>query len=125
MDAARPDTHRLADTFKALADPARVAILAFLRAPQADCCSRGDGVCACDLEGVLGLSQPTVSHHMKLLVQAGLVRADKRGRWVYYRLDHAALDALSRDLDALHAPELELLQEIRHERRTDMNGELT
>jgi ArsR family transcriptional regulator len=91
----------LADRLKALADPARLAIIEFLRAPRADCCSRGDGVCACDLEGVLELSQPTVSHHMKVLVTAGLVRAEKRGRWVYYELDAAGLDRLVDDVDRL------------------------
>lgn len=91
----------LADRLKALADPARLAIIEFLRAPQADCCSRGDGVCACDLEGVLELSQPTVSHHMKVLVAAGLVRAEKRGRWVYYELDAAAFERLVDEIDRL------------------------
>lgn len=91
----------LATILKALADPTRVAIVEFLRAPQADCCSRGDGVCACDLEGVLGLSQPTVSHHMKLLVDAGFVRAERRGRWVYYELAAAAFDALAEELRRL------------------------
>ncbi len=91
----------LAARLKALADPARLAIVAFLREPQADCCSRGDGVCGCDLEGVLELSQPTVSHHMKVLVEAGLVHAERRGRWVYYELDTSALEALSEDLRRL------------------------
>ncbi len=89
----------LSERLKALADPARLAIVEFLRAPQADCCSRGDGVCACDLEGVLELSQPTVSHHMKVLVDAGFVRAEKRGRWVYYELDRGAFDATIADLE--------------------------
>lgn len=103
-DAATPPAAAppsLAARLKALADPARLAIVAFLREPQADCCSRGDGVCACDLEGVLELSQPTVSHHMKVLVEAGLVRAQKRGRWVYYELDPGTLDALAGELHRL------------------------
>lgn len=73
--------------FKALSDPLRLRIVEFLRRPDAACCSVEDRVCACDLEGLLGLSQPTISHHMKLLVQAGLVVAEKSGRWVYYRID--------------------------------------
>jgi ArsR family transcriptional regulator len=73
--------------FKALSDPLRLRILQFLRQPDAKCCSAEDKVCACDIEGLLGLSQPTISHHMKLLVQAGLVVAEKSGRWVYYRVD--------------------------------------
>lgn len=76
--------------FKALSDPARVRILEALHRPEA-CCPDAERVCACDLEALLGLSQPTVSHHMKVLVQAGLVRAEKRGRWVHYRLDRARL----------------------------------
>src|SRR3954467_8762846 len=79
--------------FKALGDPLRVRILEFLRRPDAECCSVEDRVCACDLEGLLGLSQPTVSHHMKLLIQAGLVAAEKCGRWVYYRVDRPAFAA--------------------------------
>src|SRR5919205_738914 len=77
----RPDL-----VFKALSDPLRVRILEFLKRPEAECCSAKDKVCACDLEGLLGLSQPTISHHMKLLVQAGLVVAEKSGRFVYYRV---------------------------------------
>ena len=91
----------LADRLKALADPTRLAIVEFLRAPQADRCSRSDGVCGCDMEGVLGLSQPTVSHHMKVLVSAGLVRAEKSGRWVYYELDSKAIGELADELDRL------------------------
>ncbi len=71
--------------FKALSDPARLKILQFLATGQAGCC--GDGVCGCDLEEITGLSQPTVSHHMKCLASAGLVTSDKRGKWMYYALD--------------------------------------
>ena len=73
--------------FKALGDPARIRIIEFLWRPEAECCSFEDKVCACDMETVLGLSQPAVSHHMKILVQAGLVLSEKDGRWVYYRLN--------------------------------------
>ena len=79
--------------FKALADPVRVRILEFLKRPDAECCSADDRVCACDLEGALRLAQPTVSHHMKLLVQAGLVVPEKSGRFVYYRVDRDAFRA--------------------------------
>lgn len=72
--------------FRILADPTRARILTFLLEPIQSCCSRDDGVCGCDLETYLGLSQPTVSHHMKALVEVGLVTAEKRGRWVYYDL---------------------------------------
>ena len=76
----------LALKLKALADPHRLNILNFLLEPIQSCCSRDEGVCACDLETFLGLSQPAVSYHMKLLVQAGFVRGEKRGKWVYYDL---------------------------------------
>ncbi|HKI57917.1 MAG TPA: metalloregulator ArsR/SmtB family transcription factor [Trueperaceae bacterium] len=102
----------LARRLKALADPARLRIVTFLSDPTPECCSRSDGVCACDLEGVLELSQPTVSHHMRQLVEAGVVRSEKRGRWVYYQLDHVALEGLTRDLQALHTPAPKLLQEV-------------
>lgn len=81
--------------FKALGDPLRLRILAFLQRPDADCCSHAAAVCACDLESLLGLSQPTISHHMKLLVRAGLVRAEKRGRWVHYSLNQETFRALA------------------------------
>jgi ArsR family transcriptional regulator len=76
--------------FKALSDPIRLRILALLNRPEAECCSDEDRVCACDLEKLIGLSQPTISHHMKILVQSGLVLAEKSGRWVYYRIHRAA-----------------------------------
>jgi ArsR family transcriptional regulator, arsenate/arsenite/antimonite-responsive transcriptional repressor len=81
--------------FKALADPLRIRILEFLKRPDAEYCSFEDKVCACDLERVLALSQPTISHHMKLLVQAGLVGAEKSGRWVYYRIERDAFALIS------------------------------
>ncbi len=83
---------------KALADPHRLNVLDFLLQPIQSCCSRDEGVCACDLEAFLGLSQPAVSYHMKLLVQAGFVRADKRGKWVYYDLVPEAFAAVREQL---------------------------
>ncbi|GIW25124.1 helix-turn-helix transcriptional regulator [Meiothermus sp.] len=94
--ALQPDTRSLseggleagASVFKALSDPARLKILAHLaQNPGGACCGPEPGVCACDLETVTGLSQPTVSHHMKCLVSAELVRGEKRGKWMYYQLD--------------------------------------
>jgi ArsR family transcriptional regulator len=76
----------LATRFKALADPARVGIVNLL--------SAGDEVCVCTLTEALGLAQPTVSHHLRLLREAGLVSVEKRGTWSYYRVENAALDAL-------------------------------
>lgn len=74
--------------FKALSDEARLKILAYLaKLDSRECCSTDEGICACDLEEVTGLSQPTVSHHMKCLISANLVTAEKRGKWMYYRTD--------------------------------------
>lgn len=101
------------ERLKLIGDPARFQILQFLAAPDPTCCARDDGVCGCDIEDLLGLSQPTVSHHMKLLVEHGLVSSEKRGRWVYYALEPAALreiaDVLQRlaDRGALVQPELQ------------------
>jgi ArsR family transcriptional regulator len=91
---------------KVLADPVRFQALQFLLDPPASSCSQGDGVCGCDFEGVLGLAQPTVSHHLKQLVDVGLVRAEKRGRWTYYELVPGAFRALCEALAPFtHAPE--------------------
>lgn len=69
----------LATVFKALGDPTRVKLLAMIAG------STAGEMCACDLTGPVGLSQSTVSHHMKLLVEAGLVAREQRGKWAYYR----------------------------------------
>ncbi len=85
---AETDFMAAAALFKALADPHRLKVLHLLAQAQPSgtaCCLPGS-VCACDLEDVLGLSQPTVSHHMRLLVRAGLVTATRRGKWTYYTL---------------------------------------
>jgi ArsR family transcriptional regulator, arsenate/arsenite/antimonite-responsive transcriptional repressor len=80
---------------KAIADPVRWQALQFLHDPSPSACSQDEqGVCACDFEGVLGLSQPTVSHHMRQLVDAGLVRGEKRGRWVFYEIVPEGFEAL-------------------------------
>lgn len=65
--------------FKALSDPTRLQILSMLAAS-------GTELCACDIESAFDLSQPTISHHLKLLRAAGFVLADKRGLWVFYSL---------------------------------------
>lgn len=78
--------NELSEKLKVLADPTRLKILEFLRSPIQSCCSRDEGVCGCDLETFLGLKQPTISHHMKLLEQAGFISAERRGRWVFYDL---------------------------------------
>jgi ArsR family transcriptional regulator, arsenate/arsenite/antimonite-responsive transcriptional repressor len=87
---------------KALADPVRLRIVEFLQRPDPSCCSHEDSVCACDLERNLGLAQPTISHHMKILVDAGLVSAEKRGRWMYYDLRQEAFAELVGFLERYH-----------------------
>lgn len=89
------DAIDVARMFAALADPARLRLLGFLAAADS-----GE-VCACDLVGPLGRSQPTVSHHLKVLREAGLVDAEKRGTWVWYRVVAERLEDLR---SALVAP---------------------
>lgn len=90
-----------AELFKALADPSRLKVLKLLANPPANDCAQPGSVCACDLEGELGLSQPTVSHHMKLLVRAGLVTATKRGKWMDYALNAEGFEQASEMLNSL------------------------
>ncbi|HEY8628842.1 MAG TPA: metalloregulator ArsR/SmtB family transcription factor [Gaiellaceae bacterium] len=82
----------LAARFKALADPTRVAIVNRLAATE-ECC-------VCDLTGAFELSQPTISHHLRLLREAGLVEASRRGTWAYYRLIPEAVAELRGALGA-------------------------
>jgi ArsR family transcriptional regulator len=77
----------LASSFAALADPIRLRLFSLVASAE-------DEVCACDLVEPSGRSQPTVSHHMKILVDAGLVTREKRGLWVWYRAVPSRLDAL-------------------------------
>lgn len=83
----------LAQAFKALGDPARVRLLSLIAA------SAGGEACICDLTGPVGLSQPTVSHHMKLLVEAGLVTREQRGKWAYYAVVSETFRQLSSALN--------------------------
>ena len=77
-----------AELFKALGDPARVRILNLI----AQC---GGEVCACDLNEPVGLAQPTVSHHLKKLVDAGLLEREQRGKWAYFSLNRDAVEKLA------------------------------
>ncbi|MDA8048810.1 MAG: metalloregulator ArsR/SmtB family transcription factor [Rhodospirillales bacterium] len=86
---------------KALADPVRLRIVEMLARPDAACCSIADRVCACDLERLLGLTQPTISHHMKRLSNAGLVEARKAGKYVFYRLNRTRFHTLAAWLEEL------------------------
>ena len=78
--------------FKALADPHRVKIINLLATSP-------DPVCVCEFTGPLGLSQPTVSHHLKKLVEAGLLDREQRGTWAYYSLNRDALGRLAGVVD--------------------------
>jgi ArsR family transcriptional regulator len=95
------------EIFKALGDEYRLQILDYLASSQS-CCEPGDGICACDLQSLTGLSQGTVSHHMKVLVQALLVKYEKRGKWIYYSINPegcaAALELPQRYLKLRHFP---------------------
>jgi ArsR family transcriptional regulator len=82
----------LATRFKALADPTRVAIVNSL--------SAADEVCVCNLTATFDLSQPTISHHLKILREAGLIESTRRGTWAYYRLVPEAIEALRGALGA-------------------------
>jgi ArsR family transcriptional regulator, arsenate/arsenite/antimonite-responsive transcriptional repressor len=88
----RDDATRVAAIFKALADPTRVAIVNRL--------SAAESACVCDLTAAFELSQPTVSHHLRVLRQAGLVEFDRRGTWAYYRLVPESIGALRQALGA-------------------------
>jgi len=88
---------RLAHVLKALADPARLRLLSLIGSHD------GGEACVCDLTGAFDLTAPTISHHLKVLREAGLITADRRGTWVYYRLAPAAMA----DLAGLFTPALE------------------
>ena len=77
-----------AELFRALADPARVKIVNLLA-------TRSEPVCACELNEPLGLSQPTVSHHLKKLTDAGLLEREQRGKWAFFSLKRDAVEKLA------------------------------
>lgn len=83
------DAVELSRMFKALSDPVRLRLLSLIAS------RRGDEVCVCDLTGLFDVSQPTISHHLKVLREAGLVASERRGTWVYYRVLPDALARLS------------------------------
>ena len=83
------DAQRIAGRLKALSDPTRLRLLSHVAA-------QGCGaVCVCDLTAMVGISQPTVSHHLKKLVDAGLLTREQRGRWAHYTVIREAFDDLS------------------------------
>jgi ArsR family transcriptional regulator, arsenate/arsenite/antimonite-responsive transcriptional repressor len=79
----------LARILKALADATRLRLVSMVAAHE------GGEACVCDLTDPLGLTQPTISHHLKILVDAGIFTREKRGKWAYYSLVPSALDALA------------------------------
>jgi ArsR family transcriptional regulator len=82
------DAERIAPLLKALADPARLRLLSLVASHE------GGEACVCDLNDAFDLSQPTISHHLKVLHAAGLLAREKRGIWVYYRARTEAMAAL-------------------------------
>ena len=91
IDADRAED--LARKLKALADPTRLRLVSIVAA------SEGEEACVCDLIEPVGLSQPTVSHHLRVLMEAGFLSRSKRGTWAYYKLVPGALGQLSQLLD--------------------------
>ena len=79
----------IAEALKALADPVRVRLVSIIAT-----CPAGE-VCACDLPDTLDRSQPTVSHHLSLLVNAGVLEREQRGKWAWFRLKQERLDELA------------------------------
>jgi ArsR family transcriptional regulator, arsenate/arsenite/antimonite-responsive transcriptional repressor len=86
----------LARLLKALADPTRLRLVSMVAAHE------GGEACVCELTEPLGLTQPTISHHLKILVDAGIFTRDKRGVWAYYALVPEAMDALAAVLRTSH-----------------------
>jgi len=82
------EAEAMAATLKAIADPARLRLLSLLATAE------GDEACVCNLTAPLGLGQPTVSHHLRILSDAGLVLREQRGRWAYYSLTEEAVRRL-------------------------------
>ncbi|WP_082096235.1 ArsR/SmtB family transcription factor [Demequina flava] len=87
------DFGREAGLLKVIADPTRLAILRIVAA--------NGSVCACDLESPLGLSQPTISHHLRQLFDAGVITREKRGTWAFYAIDRDGLQAAGSPITAL------------------------
>jgi ArsR family transcriptional regulator, arsenate/arsenite/antimonite-responsive transcriptional repressor len=88
------EAEQVAPLLKALGDPVRLRLLSLIASHD------GREACVCDLNDAFDLSQPTISHHLKVLHDAGLVDRDKRGVWVYYRARHDALGALAALIDS-------------------------
>ena len=94
VEVSGDDFSQEAALFKALGDPHRLAILSTLSQAEEE-------VCVCDFTDALPLNQPTVSHHLRILRESGLVTCDRRGTWVYYRLDAGAKRLLKNALKSV------------------------
>lgn len=90
---SQSEAERMAAHLKALADPTRLRLFSHIAAQGCE------SVCACDLLGVLDISQPTVSHHLKKLVDAGLLTRQQHGKWAHYSVVGEAIASVSRFLD--------------------------
>ena len=84
-----PESTELARVFKALGEPVRLRLLSLIASHS------GGEACVCDLSGVFEVSGPTISHHLKVLREAGLITGERRGTWIYYRTVPAALGRLA------------------------------
>ena len=89
---SEPDAIRMAAMFKALSDPVRLRLFSRVASHE------GGEACVCDIQDV-GVSQPTVSHHLKKLREAGLLTSERRGTWVYYKVAPAVVAAMAAMLD--------------------------
>ncbi len=88
----------LARVFKAMGDPVRLRLLSLIASHE------GGEACVCELTGVFDLTGPTISHHLKVLREAGLITGERRGTWVYYRVEPDVLGRLSAVLELDQAP---------------------
>jgi ArsR family transcriptional regulator, arsenate/arsenite/antimonite-responsive transcriptional repressor len=98
LTRSKATEQQLTAMLRAVADPVRRRILALLKQPGCCAIGKSNGLCACDVEGQIGLSQPTISHHMAVLRNAGLVEAEKIEQWMWYRRNEQALRMLAQSL---------------------------
>lgn len=88
---SEPDAESMAEVYAALGDPVRLRLLSLIAA--------AGELCSCDMVEPLAKSQPTVSHHTRILAEAGLIEGDKRGRWVHWSITEARVEFVRRVLD--------------------------